>query len=64
MSYSQHVCIQEKGAILEYIDYSGLPSDIYDYKILGTGNIVANAFLKSMWSKDIIMEDFAQTCYL
>jgi 20S proteasome alpha/beta subunit len=55
---------QEKGAFLEYIDISGLPSDIYDsYKILGTGNIVANAFLKSIWSKNISMDDFGELCY-
>jgi 20S proteasome alpha/beta subunit len=55
---------QEKRAYLEYIDSSGLPSDIYDsYKILGSGNIVANAFLKSVWSKDITMEDFGELCY-
>jgi 20S proteasome alpha/beta subunit len=55
---------QEKRAILEYIDDSGLSSDIYDsYKILGYGNIVANAFLKSMWSNNISMEDFGELCY-
>lgn len=55
---------QQKGAFLEYIDYSGLPSDIYDsYKILGTGNVVANAFLKSIWSKNMTMDDFAELCY-
>jgi hypothetical protein len=52
---------QEKRAYLEYIDYSGLPSDIY--KILGSGNIVANAFMKSVWSKDITMEYFGELCY-
>ena len=53
--------IQGRGAFLEYIDDTGLPSDIYDsYKILGTGDIVTNAFLKSMWSKKMTMNDFTE----
>jgi hypothetical protein len=54
----------QKGAFLEYIADTGLASDIFDsYKILGTGNIVANAFLKSMWSKNMTMHDFGELCF-
>jgi 20S proteasome alpha/beta subunit len=49
---------KERGAFLEYIDSNGLPSNIYNhYKILGSGNIIANALLKSLWAKDMTMED-------
>ena len=40
-----------------------MQSDIYNYKILGSGNIVTNALLKVLWHKDITMEDFGEVCH-
>jgi 20S proteasome alpha/beta subunit len=55
---------QEKGAFLEHIDEYGTPCDITDiYKIIGSGDVVANAFLKPVWRKDMTMNEFAEFAY-
>lgn len=55
---------QERGAVLQYIDQEGFPSDILNrYKIIGSGEIVANALLKPLWHKDLPMEQFAEVAY-
>ena len=52
---------QECGAVLQYIDQEGFPSEICNrYKIIGSGEIVANALLKPLLREDLHMEQFAE----
>ena len=51
------------GRCISWVDNNGLASDTLTIKVLNSGNVVANAFLKSWWSKDMNADDFGELCY-
>lgn len=55
--------IQHKGAVLFYIPSDGVSDDINKFKVIGTGEIPSNVFLKSIDPNKITMERFAKWGY-
>lgn len=55
--------LKDSGAIISYIRDDGLTDDIHEYKTIGSGEIPASVFLRSLYTKYMTMTQFAKLSF-